>query len=110
RLKTLSALGDIIHALASKNSHIPYRGSIVAGGSLRRARGIELGVAQKQLGPVELLKYEEIIEETREDGLRKDVIIVELQAAAKVREQTCKAFAVKVKENEACLQMRKRLE
>ncbi|KAJ6413982.1 hypothetical protein OIU84_006733 [Salix udensis] len=93
--KSLSALGDVISALASKTGHIPYRYLFSAsslGGDCKtlmfvqispsatdlgetlcslnfasRVRGIESGPARKQADLSELFKYKQMVEKLKHD-------------------------------------------
>ncbi|KAL9318499.1 hypothetical protein ACSQ67_015016 [Phaseolus vulgaris] len=111
--KSLSALGDVISALASKSAHIPYRqvspSSADLGETLcslnfaTRVRGIEGGPARKQVDHTELFKYKQMAEKLKQDEketkkLQDNLQIAQLRLAA--REHHCKTLQEKVRDLE----------
>ncbi|KAK4378969.1 hypothetical protein RND71_000831 [Anisodus tanguticus] len=88
--KSLSALGDVISALASKTSHIPYS----------RVRGVEHGPARKQTDLVELMKHKLLAEKAKHDEKETKKLqdsLQSLQLRLATREQMCRSLQDKVR-------------
>ncbi|VAI11831.1 unnamed protein product [Triticum turgidum subsp. durum] len=107
--RSLSALGDVISALASRSSHIPYRNSklthlLQEGGDSKalmfvqispsdndasetlsslnfasRVRGIELGPARKQVDTAELQKVKQMLERSKQEAKLKEESLRKLE-------------------------------
>ncbi|CAD6333888.1 unnamed protein product [Miscanthus lutarioriparius] len=130
--KSLSALGDVISALASKNSHIPYSGdcktlmfvqispsSMDSGETLSslnfasRVRSVEHGPARKQVDPAETLKFKQMTEKLRHEEkenaqLNQRLQLMQLKHAS--RENVFRTLNEKVKDAEqACRNYQQRI-
>ncbi|CAH2044538.1 unnamed protein product [Thlaspi arvense] len=117
--KSLSALGDVISALASKTSHIPYRwrlqdidispSSTDQGETLcslnfaSRVRGIESGPARKQADVSELLKLKQMAEKLKQEEKETKKLqdtVQSLQLRLTAREHLFKGLQDKVRDLE----------
>ncbi|KAL0685884.1 hypothetical protein Bca4012_052732 [Brassica carinata] len=108
--KSLSALGDVISALASKTSHIPYSPSSADQGETlcslnfaSRVRGIESGPARKQADVSELLKLKQMTEKLKHEEKETKKLqdnVQSLQLRLTAREHICKGLQDKVRDLE----------
>uniref|UniRef100_A0A9I9DBZ0 Kinesin motor domain-containing protein n=1 Tax=Cucumis melo TaxID=3656 RepID=A0A9I9DBZ0_CUCME len=103
--RSLSALGDVISALATKSPHVPFR-----------VRGIELGPAKRQLDMSEFLKCKQMTEKTKQDMKSKDLQIRKMEETIhgldlkmKEKDQKNRSLQDKVKELEAQLLVERKL-
>ncbi|MBA0619333.1 hypothetical protein Godav_028522 [Gossypium davidsonii] len=108
--KSLSALGDVISALASKTAHVPYSPSSADLGETlcslnfaSRVRGIESGPARKQVDLTELYKYKQMAEKLKHDDKETKKLqdnVQSLQLRLSAREHICKSLQEKVRDLE----------
>ncbi|CAK7339648.1 unnamed protein product [Dovyalis caffra] len=118
--RSLSALGDVIYALATKSSHIPYSPSekdlnetLSSLNFATRVRGIELGPARKQIDTGELQKMKMMLHKAKQESRSKDELLrkleenlLNLENKAKGKDQVCKIQQEKIKELEGQLEMK----
>ncbi|KAM7516912.1 hypothetical protein LguiA_006495 [Lonicera macranthoides] len=102
--RSLSALGDVVSALAAKSSHIPYSPSekdlgetVSSLNFATRVRGVELGPPKKQLDSGELQKLKLLLEKAKQESKSKDEALRKLeenyqslQGKAKSKDQLCR--------------------
>ncbi|KAI3676079.1 hypothetical protein L1987_85677 [Smallanthus sonchifolius] len=108
--KSLSALGDVISALASKTAHIPYSPSSADLGETicslnfaSRVRGVEHGPARKQTEITELFKYKQLAEKAKHDekeAKKMQDSVQSLQLRLSAREHICRTLQEKVRDLE----------
>ncbi|RZC85792.1 hypothetical protein C5167_026467 [Papaver somniferum] len=116
--KSLSALGDVIFALASKHPPFPYRNSklthllhssLDSGETLcslnfaSRVRGIEHCPAHKQSDPTEIFKCKQMAEKLKQDEKETKKLpdsLQSLQSRFAASEQFCRSLQDKLRESE----------
>ncbi|KAG7031117.1 Kinesin-like protein KIN-14Q, partial [Cucurbita argyrosperma subsp. argyrosperma] len=121
--RSLSALGDVISALATKSPHVPYspnendlNETLCSLNFASRVRGIELGPAKRQLDMSEFHKCKQMAEKTKLDMKSKDLQIRKMEETMhgldlkmKEKDQKNKSLQDKVKELEAQLLVERKL-
>ncbi|KAK3008005.1 hypothetical protein RJ639_014675 [Escallonia herrerae] len=106
--KSLSALGDVISALASKTAHISptvadLGETLCSLNFASRVRGVEHGPARKQTDFTELFKYKQLAEKAKHDEkeikkLQDDLQSLQIKVGA--REHNCRTLQEKVRDLE----------
>ncbi|KAM7481358.1 hypothetical protein LguiB_005941 [Lonicera macranthoides] len=106
--KSLSALGDVISALASKTAHISpsaddFGETLCSLNFASRVRGIEHGPARKQTDTTDLFKYKQLAEKAKHDEKETKKLqdaLQSLQLRFVAREHICRNLQEKVRDLE----------
>ncbi|KAL6959539.1 hypothetical protein U1Q18_039692 [Sarracenia purpurea var. burkii] len=118
--RSLSALGDVISALAARSSHIPYSPSeqdlsetLSSLNFATRVRGVELGPARKQIDTAELQKMKMMLDKARQESRSKDESLRKLEdslqnleSKARGKDQFYRNQQEKIKELESQLELK----